>query len=105
MFAGLLLLSLASCSRVRRVGRTDPVIAELVPFATAIETSLIAAMVGGSFVIFQYTEILWHMVGLSIALNRQVTARVAELKVAEQRAAIPQRTPLVTRLSARSMAR
>jgi len=51
-------------------------------YATAIEAALVAFVVGGSFVIFQYCEMLWHFVGLTMALEvialAAVRAREAE---------------------------
>jgi hypothetical protein len=35
----------------------------------AIQAAFAACLVGGSFLPFQYNEILWHFVGLSMALR------------------------------------
>ena len=51
------------------------------PYAVAFETSLVAFMVGGSFVSFQYCEMLWHYFALTIVLER-----VAVREMAAQRA-------------------
>lgn len=38
--------------------------------ASALEASLVAFLVGGSFVPLQYNEMFWHIIGLSIVLMR-----------------------------------
>ena len=63
-------LALLSCRTARRVATELPEATPLREYAIALETSLIVIMVGGSFVTFQYSEMLWHIVGLSIALRR-----------------------------------
>jgi len=72
-----------ACFRARAaVARGAP--AELERFALAIEMALVAFCVGGAFVPFQYTEMLWHLFGLSAALAfmaKQYSA-VAEQSVA-----------------------
>jgi hypothetical protein len=39
-------------------------------YAVAIETTLLAAAVGGTFLSFQYVEMLWHFFGISIAMEQ-----------------------------------
>lgn len=69
MFLTTLTLSFLACRRARRAVKLGAGPPELARFAFAIEASLIAFMLGGSFVPFQYNEMLWHTIGLSIALN------------------------------------
>jgi len=70
IFLVLYISGLVTCQRIRRLGKSNERIAELVPYATAVQTSLIAFAIGGTFVIFQYTEMLWHFIGLTIVLQR-----------------------------------
>jgi putative inorganic carbon (HCO3(-)) transporter len=72
LFLSILILGLMTCRQIRKGAKTDPRLAELAPYATAIQIGLITFSVGGAFVIFQYTEMLWHFLGLTIALNRMV---------------------------------
>jgi putative inorganic carbon (hco3(-)) transporter len=69
LFIAQLLLALRACSRARRAAGLRPENSELARYAFAIEGAIVAFVVGGSFVPFQYTEMLWHMIGLSIVLN------------------------------------
>jgi hypothetical protein len=56
--------------------------------------SLVVFAVGGSFVIFQYTEMLWHVVGLTMALHF-----LTEAAVAAAPAMVPVWTPPVRRIA------
>jgi O-antigen ligase len=60
--------ALLTCRRVRaeslRSGRRD-----LAFYAQNLQTSLFAFTIGGSFLSMHYNEMLWHLVGLSAALN------------------------------------
>jgi hypothetical protein len=38
-------------------------------YAIAVQAGFAACMVGGTFLSFQYNEMLWHFVGLSMALR------------------------------------
>jgi probable O-glycosylation ligase (exosortase A-associated) len=58
-----------ACARVRSLAAQRSLPSELNKSANALETSLIAFIVGGSFVPWQYNEMLWHVIGLSIALQ------------------------------------
>lgn len=70
LFAMLLLCALTTCWRTRRLAKHDPeAAAALLPYAMAIETSLLAFVVAGSFLSWQYNEFLWHMIAFSIALD------------------------------------
>jgi probable O-glycosylation ligase (exosortase A-associated) len=96
-------LALIACHRVRRHARYNDEAKAMLPFAVAVETALIAAMVGGTFVNFHYIEMLWHMIALSIAMNRMVAAQVKRAAV-DQPVALPTpRIPMQARISARSM--
>jgi hypothetical protein len=53
-----------------------------------MESALVVFAVGGSFVIFQYAELLWHTFGLTMAMNfltAEQVARAAAAKLAAKR--------------------
>jgi putative inorganic carbon (HCO3(-)) transporter len=68
LFLAQLLLAFRACALARRAARVSPANAILGRFALMLEASLIAYVVGGTFLTFQYLEMYWHFVGLSIAL-------------------------------------
>ena len=70
LFVLTVVLALLACRRARRLAPSAPDQATLREFGIALEIGLVAIAVGGTFVIAQYTELLWHMIGLTIALNR-----------------------------------
>ena len=83
LFITNLALALLSCRRVRRhaAATGDE---ELRTYAIALEASFAAALVGGSFVSFQYNEMMWHFVGLSIALETIAMKPVETLEPEEE---------------------
>ena len=81
LFVLIVVSSLGACRRVRKAAERGEIAGPLGPYAVAFETSLIAFMVGGSFVSFHYNEMLWHYFALTIALER-----VAVREMAAQRA-------------------
>jgi putative inorganic carbon (HCO3(-)) transporter len=91
LFVAIIVSSLVTCRRVRLAARRGDIPGPLGPYAIALESSLIAFMVGGSFVSFQYCEMLWHFFALTVALDRVAVAEAAANRVrrdSEQRAAI-----------------
>ena len=56
-----------ACAEVRRM---DTGALDFGKSAIAIQTSLIAFVVGGFFIPLQYNEMLWHLIGLSMVLRR-----------------------------------
>jgi len=84
----LLLLSLIgvflACRRVRRMARDHVELRVLGDYAAALETSFAAFAVAGSFIIFQYVEMLWHFVGFSIALLAIAQAECSALESVAQ---------------------
>jgi hypothetical protein len=61
-------------------------------YGTGIESALVAYMVGGSFIPFQYCEMAWHFFALTIALERVAANEAAAVRAREASAAKP---PLV----------
>jgi putative inorganic carbon (hco3(-)) transporter len=96
-YPGLLLFilivfgSLRSCRRVRLSAKRGEIPEELGRYAVAFETAVVAFMVGGSFVSFHYSEMLWHYFALTIALER-----VAVTEAALHRVRVEQAQPLTT---------
>ena len=93
LFVSIVFTSWLSCRRVRLWSLRGQISAPLGHYATAIETSLVAFAVGGSFVSFQYNEMLWHFFALTIALKRvavrDLAAQLARAKVDEASATEP----------------
>jgi probable O-glycosylation ligase (exosortase A-associated) len=73
-----ILSALLSCRRARKLAARLPDSPHLARYSLALECALAAFVVGGSFVIFQYAELLWHVLGLTMALEAIVRARIAE---------------------------
>lgn len=69
----LLILLLAQAMhtglKIRRFTKGRPQYGELRAYGNALETSLIVYCVGGTFLNAQYFEMVWHFIGLSIALH------------------------------------
>jgi len=77
LFIAIVFGSLRSCRRVRKAAERGEIAGPLGPYAIAFETSLVAFMVGGSFVSFHYNEMLWHYFALTIALERVAVREMA----------------------------
>ena len=89
MLLGAMILNAYFTSRrAQRLAKKHAELKDLAAFAGGIEAALVAFAVGGSFVIMQYTELLWHLLALSIVVGRLVDQRVKSLAVAPQPAAI-----------------
>jgi probable O-glycosylation ligase (exosortase A-associated) len=69
LFLLQLALVFGACFRARKAAAMNPKYADLRTFAFTLESAMVAFIVGGTFLPFQYTEMLWHFIGLSIALN------------------------------------
>lgn len=69
LFGGIVFTSLRACRRVRKSAQRGEIPGPLGPYAIGLESALIAFCVGGSFVSFQYNEMLWHFFALTMALE------------------------------------
>jgi probable O-glycosylation ligase (exosortase A-associated) len=69
LFVLMLVLAVGACGSVARQSRRGELPRDFYSFAVALQTGFGALIVGGTFLAFQYTEILWHFVGLSMALR------------------------------------
>jgi probable O-glycosylation ligase (exosortase A-associated) len=83
LFIAQLALAFRACWRARAAARLGPEYSNLGQFAFAIEAGLVVFVIGGTFLPFQYTEMVWHAFAISIALD--IMARAAFKAVAEGR--------------------
>jgi probable O-glycosylation ligase (exosortase A-associated) len=84
LFLAQLALAFQACRRARRAAKLGPEHANLRQFAFALESGLIVFAVGGTFLPYQYTEMLWHWFGLTIALDGLARAALASSMVSAQ---------------------
>ena len=68
LFVLNLVFAFIALTRVRRAAARGEVPEDFGIYARALETSLVVFCVGGTFLSYQYVEMLWHFVGLSTAL-------------------------------------
>lgn len=90
LYVGILLSALLACRRVRRLSRAADPPLELLQYANSLEASLWAFIVGGSFLSFQYNEMAWHIVGLTIALGRIAEASTEIRETEPSESDVPQ---------------
>lgn len=69
LYAAVVLAALRTCWRVKRLGARIPALANLGFYARALETSIVAWMVGGTFTVFAYNEMFWNLIGLCFVLG------------------------------------
>jgi probable O-glycosylation ligase (exosortase A-associated) len=77
-YLAIILLAFRACATARKAGRLGPQHENLKQFSFAIESGLIAFVVGSSFVTLQYSELLWHVIGASMALDALAKRALAE---------------------------
>jgi probable O-glycosylation ligase (exosortase A-associated) len=70
LYAAILVGAFRSCYHLKKHAVMGSIPVELAYGAAALEASLAAFVVGGSFVPFQYSEMLWHFIGITIVLQR-----------------------------------
>ena len=90
LFAVIVLSSVWACHRIRRMAHRNEIPPTLGRYATGIESSILAFMVGGSFVSFHYSEMLWHFFALTIALERVAATEAALMRERLAREAKPE---------------
>jgi probable O-glycosylation ligase (exosortase A-associated) len=91
LFVAIFIASWFRCSSARKeaLARGDT---NLAAFAGALQTALTSFAIGGTFLSFQYVEMLWHFVALSIAL-RNIASQAAVTSTATEQAPAPFRAP------------
>jgi putative inorganic carbon (HCO3(-)) transporter len=96
LFVLIVFNAMRACRRVRLAAKRGEIDEPLGAYAVGFESALVAFIVGGSFVSFQYCEMLWHFFALSIALERVAVAEAAANRVRrdeEARAAVAAPSP------------
>ena len=63
----ILILAFLSCQTMIRRAQKGEIEPDLREYAAAVQVALTVFVVGGSFVTFQYREIYWHFVGITMA--------------------------------------
>ena len=81
LFVVIILRSLLSCRRVRKLSKQGRISEEMGAYATGLESSLVAFLVGGTFVSFHYNEMLWHVFALTMALESVALREAARAPV------------------------
>ena len=69
LFVLTIMLAFLGFRGIRRAPPGHPEIDAARPYAIALEMSLVAYLIGGTFLNGQYSELFWHMIGFSIALH------------------------------------
>jgi putative inorganic carbon (hco3(-)) transporter len=77
LFVTILGCSFTACGQVRKLASRNEVPIELGIAAVALESSLIAFIVTGAFLPSQYSEMVWHFIGLSVALRQIAVQKLA----------------------------
>jgi probable O-glycosylation ligase (exosortase A-associated) len=77
LFTLILILAFRNCSRIRKHAALGRIPVKLGHGAIALEASLAVFVVGGTFLPFQYNEMLWHFIGLTIVLQRLADQHMA----------------------------
>jgi probable O-glycosylation ligase (exosortase A-associated) len=92
VFVLLIANAFRACFRAQRLAKHDPSLQNLGKMAMAIEGALVVYCVGGTFLSQQYLELHWHMLAMSMVVDRlvreRVTATDAALKTATAQTAV-----------------
>jgi putative inorganic carbon (HCO3(-)) transporter len=83
MLVSLVVWAFLAAGRARALARGVPGREAVFAYAAALQTALVTAIVGGSFLSYHYVEILWHFVGLSFAVHA-IAKRQAENEAANE---------------------
>jgi putative inorganic carbon (HCO3(-)) transporter len=98
LFVAILLTAIQTCHRIRRQAAARG-LTNIAAYASHLQTSVVVFMVGGSFLNLQYLELLWHIIGLTVALDHICARATADLDVPAPAAAVLEPVP-VQRLGA-----
>ncbi len=79
LFLALIVRVFIACRTTRRALSGDSGRPPLAVYASALETSFIVFIVGGSFLNAQYSELVWHLICVSVVLESVATALPSEL--------------------------
>ena len=72
--------SVWACRRTRRMAKRGEVTESLGRYAIGMEASLVAFAVGGTFVSYQYNEMLWHFFALTMALEHVAVTQASAVR-------------------------
>jgi putative inorganic carbon (HCO3(-)) transporter len=89
LYVAILWCAFRACAQMRKFSSRNNELGDLGKSAIALESSLIAFVVGGSFVPFQYSEMLWHVIGLSMVL-KQLAAQYERQNLSAEQFAGPE---------------
>jgi putative inorganic carbon (HCO3(-)) transporter len=87
LFVANIVMAFWSCWSVVRLARGRPALRDLKLFANALTSTLVVYSVTGSFLSLQYSEMAWHIFGLSTALHLvaiQESQNIAETAITQQ---------------------
>jgi len=82
LFLALMLQTVFTARRVRRLAKSRPDLTNLAIYATVMEGQLLVFAIGGTFITLQYKEFIWHVFGLSMAVDHIVRQRLAASSMA-----------------------
>jgi len=83
-------LALSAMQSVAKRAKAGALPREFYHYAISLQAAFVAAMVGGTFLPWSYTEMLWHFFALSMAL-RQIALKTVATPVAEPLPSFAQR--------------
>jgi probable O-glycosylation ligase (exosortase A-associated) len=78
IYLAIIARAFIACRRARRLAKLRPDLAHMAAYAAAVEGALVACGIGSTFYPFQYNEMLWHTLALSIVIDGLVAERLAE---------------------------
>jgi probable O-glycosylation ligase (exosortase A-associated) len=81
LFVAIMLTGIWSCRQVGVMAKRDPSQSDLGHYAQALGTGLVVFAAGGTFLPAQYNEMLWHFVGMTMALYAIATGATASAGV------------------------
>jgi O-antigen ligase len=70
LFVLIVLLTLSSLYSIRRRTKDVPAMKDARIYAAGMQMSMVAYIVGDTFLAGQYNEMFWHFIGLCVALDR-----------------------------------
>ena len=88
LFIAILAVALWGCRQVARIAKRNALVSDLGHYANAISTSFVVFIVGGSFLPSQYNEMLWHFVGMTMALHAVATSESLSAAVEPGKSAV-----------------
>jgi len=80
LFVSMLALAVAATQQVARLAKRGTLPQEYYYYAIGLQTAFAACLVGGTFVPWQYTEMLYHSITLSMALRTLALTEAAKAK-------------------------